>query len=387
MVSEDELKEARRKLQSLELDVRRYILSPVRALVLSPSIADPAHRRKLRELTGLGWSIVAATPGGTAGEERGIRLAPIPVSGSADPDAGALRWSGRAIRRLLTDTRPDLVAIEAEPTTQAADVTSREAARLGIPSVVFSAQSLPFQRSILANRRYQHTLSRAGGVAGINSLATALLRAAAPGVPAAVLSAVGVVPPTPPQREPHDGLRMAYVGRLVHERGAESLLRVCGQLMGSWTLRIAGTGPEQEALEELAQRLGLASRIRWLGVLSRSQVAALWSEVDCLVVPSRATPTWVDGWSEVMLDAMGHEVAVVASRTGALPEIIGDAGIGYDNEEDFLVRLQELVTDTPRILPIGQAGRRRVLEYYVDAAVARATDVFWREVLGARRLQ
>jgi len=116
-------------------------------------------------------------------------------------------------------------------------------------------------------------------------------------------------------------------------------------------------------------------------------VAALWSEVDCLVVPSRATPTWVDGWSEVMLDAMGHEVAVVASRTGALPEIIGDAGIGYDNEEDFLVRLQELVTDTPRILPIGQAGRRRVLEYYVDAAVARATDAFWREVLGARRPQ
>ncbi len=381
------MKECRRKLQSLELALLQYIISPVRALVLSASIADPAHRRKLRELTGLGWSIVAATPGGKAGEEGGVRFAPITVSGGSEADPSALRWSGRAIRRLLTDTRPDLVSVEAEPTTQAADATSRESARLRIPLTLFSTQSLPTQRGFLANRRYLRTLGRASGVAGINSLATALLRAGAPGVPAAVLPAVGVVPPSPPHREPHDGLRMAYVGRLVPERGAESLLRVCGQLMGTWTLHVAGTGPEQEALEGLAQRLGLASRIRWLGVLSRSQVAALWSEVDCLVAPSRATPTWVDGWSEVMLDAMGHEVAVVAARTGALPEIIGDAGIGYDNDEEFLVRLQELVSDPSRIRTLGQAGRRRVLEHYVDAAVARATDAFWREVLGARRAQ
>ena len=82
-----------------------------------------------------------------------------------------------------------------------------------------------------------------------------------------------------------------------------------------------------------------------------------------------------------------HEVAVVGAETGALPELIGDAGITYVTEEDLLVRLQELVTDRERVTALGEAGRRRILERFVDAAVARATDTFWREVLEAKPAQ
>ena len=78
---------------------------------------------------------------------------------------------------------------------------------------------------------------------------------------------------------------------------------------------------------------------------------------------------------------MAHGVAPVVSAEGALPEIVGDAGIVVANDEELLVALQELVMDQPRRATLGQASRKRVLDRYVDSAIARFTSDFWHEVL------
>jgi len=353
----------------------------VRALILSRHYADPTQRLKLRGLAGLGWAVTLALPGGTADMGGAIRIAPVPASGlPRRPES--LRWSGRAFRRILTDIRPDIVQVEEEPGSQAADMAVREARRLGIPAVVFSWQSLPEQRGYFGRLRHRRTLSGASGVIGGNRMAQALLSEAAPDVPALALPQTGIVPPSEQaDRTTGSSLAIGFVGRLVEERGPDRLLRACGQLIGPWTLVVAGTGPEQEALEDLAEKLGLAARTRWLGALSRTQVAALWSGLDCLVVPSRSTPEWVERNAPVVLEAMAHGVAVVASSEGALPELVGDGGLLFTTDEELLVNLQELLASPERRLALGAAGRRRVLDRFVDAAIARATDAFWREVL------
>jgi glycosyltransferase involved in cell wall biosynthesis len=375
----------------------------VRALVVSHHYADASRRRKLHALAGLGWSVVAAVPGGAAGTEGAIQLVPIPVRGTGRTPAQQ-RWSSRAVRRLLTDVRPQVVQIEEEPGTHGAWVTAVEAHRLKIPVVLFSWESLPRRRSFLERRRYQATLARATGLIGGNRLALAQLASAAPGRPGLALPQFGVMPPPPPVSAPPSAsppaanvgpeaaagpisppLTLACVGRLVPERGVDLLLRACAQLMGAWSLAIVGTGPQQEALEALAQRLGLASRLRWLGSLSRIQVTALWNQVDCLVVPSRSTPTWVERHSPILLEAMAHGRAVVVTNEGALPELVGEAGVIVRNEEELLIALQQLVSEPSWRLALGQAARRRVLERYVDAAIARATEELWREVLTSAR--
>ncbi len=352
----------------------------MRAIVLSHAYADPSTRQKLREIAGLDWSITLALPGGVADMDGAIRVAPIAVSGALDQPE-QLRWHPRALRRLLTDVRPDILHVEEEPWTPAAHVAIHEALKLEIPSVVFSWESLARRLPLFHRRRYARTTREACGVIGVNRLAERLLAQAAPGVPTLSLPQRGVSPPASVERPTRDPLAMACVGRLVPERGVDLLLRVCGQLMGPWTLAIAGTGPEQEALEAQAQRLGLASRIRWLGAISRAQVTALWGEVDVLVVPSRSTPTWVEPYSAVLLEAMAHGVAAVVTSEGALPELVGDAGMVVREEEDLLVALQELVTTPSRRAALGQAGRRRVLDRYDDRALARATSGFWKEVI------
>lgn len=351
----------------------------MRALILSHRSRDPVHRRKFRELAGLGWDVVLATPGGEAGTDGPLRLAPIPVRGNPD-DQWSLRWSRRALRRLLSDTRPDLVHLEDEPGTQGALAAAKEAARLRIPVTVFSSESLPRQRSWQVSRRFQATMALVRGVIGGNRLAEALLRAAAPGVPSLVQPRTGVVPAAAPDRAAETALRIAFVGRLVPERGADRLLRTAGQLMGQWSLTMVGTGPEQEPLEELGARLGLASRTRWTGVLDRRAITLHWAGIDCLVVPSRATPEWVDEWSDVVVDAMTHEVAVVVSPEGALPEIVGDTGVVFKDDEDLLIQLQQLVADREAVTRLGTAARKRVLERFRDSALARELDGFFREV-------
>jgi len=354
----------------------------VRALVLSHRLADPAQRQTFRELHALGWSVTVALPGGTADTDGALRLAPVPVSGLL-VEPGLVRWQARAVRRLLNDVRPDIVHVEEEPGSPAALTAVREADRLGVPTVIFSWQSLPRDRGFLERRRYAATLARVRGVIGGNHLATGLLGSAAPGALSTTLPQSGIAVGPAPARATAEALRLAFVGRLMPERGADRLLRACGQLMGPWTLMVAGTGPEQEELEELGQKLGLASRTRWGGVLSRSQVQALWGDIDCLVVPSRSSSTWTEQWAPVLVEAMAHEVACVVSAEGALPEIVGDAGVVVRNDEELLVALQELVINPERRISLGQAGRRRVLERFVDAAVARGLDAFWREVAAA----
>ena len=352
----------------------------MRVLVLSHHALDPANRQKFRELAGHGWEITLATPGGEADTDGPIRLAPVGVSGSIEAPE-TLQYKPRALRRLLSDLRPALVHVEEEPGTQPASAIVHEALRLEIPSVVFSWESLPRKRGFFEERRYRRTLSEASGVIGGNRLAEKILVEAAPNLPAMALPQQGIVLPPPGERPFRESLTMATVGRLVPERGIDRLLRACGQLMGPWSLLVAGTGPEQESLEDLAQRLGLASRIRWLGPIGRSEITALWRKVDVIVGTSRSTPIWIERHSTVLLEAMAHGVAPVVSGDSALPDLVGDAGVVVNSDEDLLIGLQELVMNRNHRGDLGEAARQRVLDRYVDAAIARSTSDFWRAVL------
>jgi glycosyltransferase involved in cell wall biosynthesis len=357
----------------------------VRALLVSHFYSDPEHRGKLRALAGQGVDLLVAIPGGAAGLDNGVRLTPIPASG--DPETPEmLRWSSPAIRRVISDFQPDLIQVEESPASAVAASVASAARKMRIPYILFSWESLPRRRGLLEQRRYRTALRHAAGVVGGNRIALALLKERAPSALSEVLPQTGLSPAAPALRDAsRRGLGLGFIGRLVPERGAETLLLACGQLLGPWTLTVVGTGPEQEPLEALAQRLGLASRIRWLGGLPRTELDAVWNDLDCLVVPSRETSTWVERTSPVLLDAMARGVVPVVTRAGALPEIVGDAGLVVDDAETLALALQELVAEPERLVPLGQRARQRILEEYVDSAIAQRTLAYWGQVLARHK--
>jgi glycosyltransferase involved in cell wall biosynthesis len=367
----------------------------MRAVIISHLYADPANREKLRSLAGLGVSLAVAVPdrwaandgqshGTTWGDDTGVRVVPISVRGRMS-EPGRLHWSAKTLRRLLTDFRPDLLHIEEEPWTQPASVSLRLARRLGIRTVLSTAESLPRGYSLRQRFRRERSLRLAHGVIGANRLALGLATRRRPSIPHVTLPQIGVTPPAAVPREPHPGLAIGFVGRLVPERGLDLLFRSCVGLTGKWTLSVIGTGPSQEELEALAERLGLSARVYWLGPLPRDAVDQVWPRLDCVVFPARTTPRWVASAARGALHAMANGVTVVASDSGALPEIVGETGkiVPEENVPALTAALQELYADRAECERLGAAGRRRIMDEFSDSAIAGKTLAFWRSLTPA----
>jgi glycosyltransferase involved in cell wall biosynthesis len=364
----------------------------VRAVIVSHLYADPANRAKLHSLAGLGASLAVAVPDRwvsndgrwhrtTWDDDSGVRVVPVPVWGRVD-EPGKLRWNRKTLRTLLNDYRPELLHIEEEPWTQPAALTLRLARRLGIRSVISTAESLPGGYTLRQRFRRDRNLSLAQGIIGANRQALALATRRRPAIPHLVLPRTGVTPPPALPRIQHQGLAIGFVGRVVPERGLDLLFRACVGLAGKWTLTVIGTGPSQEELEALAERLGISARVSWLGPLPRAAVDEIWPRLDCVVFPARTTPRWVASAARGALHAMANGVAVVGSDSGALPEIVGDAGriVPEEDVPALTTALQELHANRAECERLGAAARRRVMEEFSDSAIATKTLSFWRTV-------
>ncbi len=351
----------------------------MRAVILSHLYLDPDRRGKLRALAGRGVSLTVAVPGGAGTEDAGVRLASIPAKGN--PDDPACEWNRKAIRALLADRRPDLVQIEAEPWSLLALSASLEAGRLEVP-VVFCCQDPRRPDGFFARRRARRALRGVRGAIAGNALAVEQLRNALPGIPVIELPQFGVSLPPVVERPPREVLSLGYIGRLLPDRGVDRLLRACATMIGAWSLTIAGTGPEQENLELLAQRLGLASRVRWLGGLTAGEIAALWPALDCLVLPAPPGAVGAERWSAVLLEAMAHGVIPVVMQGGIPESLAGPAGKVAADDESLAVVLQTLRAYPAERPRLAAAARQHVLDQYVDAALAEKTLRFWQDVVG-----
>lgn len=369
-------------------------LSRVRAVIVSHTYVPPATRGKLRALVGQGSALAVAVPArwtpldGSASiqtpfaEDNGVRIVPVPTAGR-EPDGAPTAWRSGALRRLLMDFRPDIVQVEEDPSLRVSAAVTRLARQLGIPAVAFTKESLPRKLPLLARLRRRRTLSRASGVVGANSVAAGLIRLEYPGLGWSSIPQLGLPVPRALAVEPHPPLAIGFVGRLVPEKGLDVLLRACVRLYGAWSLTVAGTGPAQEELEALAERLGVASRVTWLGAIPRAELTTLWPRLDCLVAPSRTTARWVETYPVQVLEAMGYGVTVVTSDSGALPETVGGAGLVFreDHPEGLTEALSRLIGDAALRERLAAEGRRRVIAEFVDDAIARRTLAFWRTVL------
>jgi glycosyltransferase involved in cell wall biosynthesis len=364
----------------------------VRALVISTDAIDPAQRGKLRALEGMGCAVALAIPAdwppgapkAEFGSDGGIKVAPVQVRGGDDP--ATLRWRGGGLGRFLTEFRPDIIQVEGEPWWPLVARSLRMAEKLKIPAVLAASSSVPVSLGFAERLRRNRSIRSARGFIGINRLALELLQRERAGLLSAVIPLHGVsVPVQGRPRGTRRSFDIGFIGRLVPERGLDLLIRATARLRGDWSLTVVGTGPMQQELEALAEKVGIGSRVRWLGGMPRSWLESVWPTLDCVVLPARTTQRWVEPVGQALLDAMAQGLPVIGTESGVLPEIIGDAGIvvGEDDPDVLGLALERLQTMPDEQARLGTAGRRRVMSEYVDDAIARRTLAFWRQVTGA----
>ena len=350
-------------------------------LILS---ADSPPRGVLRTLPSLGVAPIVARPGGETETDGLVQFIRVAARGEVR-DPMDLRWSRRGLRSLMRDIHPNLLHIVSDPWTPTAQAGASAARDLKIPYVLVGTSSIGGAKGITA--KWQSDRVRDGAVALAGTVQSALdhLAKGPQSKPTAVIPSGGIAIPVhwEPRPEPSP-MVFGIVGRLLPERGIDVLLDALAATYGDWRLRIIGTGPSQQALEEQAQRLGLSSRIEWLGSVPRESLPRFWGTVDVALAPSRSTATWVEPTGGIILQAMAHGVAPVVSRCGALPDIVGEGGLIIDEgDAPALSRaIQGLVAEPIRCRAIGAIARERVLERYGDGPVAERMVQLWRRAVG-----
>lgn len=161
------------------------------------------------------------------------------------------------------------------------------------------------------------------------------------------------------------------VGRIVYQKGLDLGLRALAQLQDlEWEWRIAGDGPQMDALKSLAQELGISERVTFLGWQSREELTQWYHHSNLFLFPSRH-----EGMPNAVLEAMSSGLPVVATRIAGNDELVldGVTGLLVNAEDVDSLRdgLSRLIVEEKMRMQMGQASRQRVAKEYSWENVAR----------------
>lgn len=161
------------------------------------------------------------------------------------------------------------------------------------------------------------------------------------------------------------GFVVGYAGRLVEEKGLRTLVNALRQMDGPRTLLLSGDGP-------LKKELLAESFVKWCGALPRESLPRFYNALDALVLPSRTTPSWKEQFGRVIVEAQACGVPVVGSDSGAIPEVIGTAGMVFPEGDSSGLRsvLERLRGDPCLREQLSQDGRAQACRRYSWQAIA-----------------
>lgn len=242
-------------------------------------------------------------------------------------------YDPRPIWRAL-GRRWDVIDIHEEPFSLAgAEVLLLRALRRNRASVVlYTAQNLRKRYPIPFRWLERHALRTASGISACNTDAATIasekgFAGRARVIPLGIdLEELSPGPPATRASHPEADIIVGYIGRLVPEKGIDLLLHAL-RIDPRLRLRIAGSGPLAESLPARASQIGVAERVDLVGPVAPDAVAAFYRSLDVLAVPSLSTAQWTEQFGRVAIEAMACGIPVVSSDAGALPDVVGGAGI------------------------------------------------------------
>jgi alpha-maltose-1-phosphate synthase len=193
---------------------------------------------------------------------------------------------------------------------------------------------------------------------------------------------------------------VVFVGRITRQKGVTHLLEAALEFDPAAQLVLCAGAPDTPEIgAEIAEKVERVRADRggvvWLEeMLPKSEVIQLLSHATVFVCPSIYEPLGI-----VNLEAMACETAVVATRTGGIPEVVEDGVTGllvpFEPRDDgsrepvdparfaadIAARVNELLGDPERAAELGHAGRKRAIEQFSWRTIAGQTVELYRSLL------
>lgn len=346
---------------------------------------DPAHRRRDRALALSGVDVTLVVPTNWPDHGAEEHLTPesfdiVELDVLRAGDVNRHRYAdSRQVRDVLLRVRPDVLDLHEEPVSVAARqwLTAARSVRADLPVALYTAQNLdkrfppPFaqyERRALqqAVAMYPCSLQAASVARGKGFLKTIQV------LP------LGIDPDVfrPGSQRLDDEIVLGFVGRLVPEKGFADAVRVLAAVREHRPVRlhVVGSGPDADAGMALARTLGVADAVELTSWCSTADLAKAYRGMHLLLVPSRATATWVEQFGRVMVEAKASGTVVAGYRSGAIAEVGGSAAVLVPEGD-----VQALASAVLDLLADRVEFCRRRESGLVEAATCNWTDVAKRQ--------
>jgi glycosyltransferase involved in cell wall biosynthesis len=372
-----------------------------RLLTIGHSYCVGLNRRLPHELSNDGWDVTVVGPARFRGDfgwhtleadaDEPCRVVPVPVTFGRR--IHVMRYGGE-LSSLLRE-RWDLVHCWEEPYIAAAGQIARQV-DAAVPLVFATFQNIEKRYPPPFNLIERYALKRADGIVAFGETIAEVINARGVfGGPMAVI-APGVdlrafKPDAARRAETLARLRwdegipvVGFVGRLVPEKGLDLFMSALENVTTPWRALIVGTGPLEEALVAWSHRQG--DRVRVVTTARHDEVPALMNAMDVLCAPSRTTARWREQFGRMLIEAFASGVAVIASTSGEIPHVVGDAGLVLpeDDRPRWQQAIEALTTDRARRCDLARRGRDRAVSLYGWQSVARRHTAFFERVIAGR---
>ncbi len=180
-----------------------------------------------------------------------------------------------------------------------------------------------------------------------------------------------------PSRHASDPFRVAWAGRVAPEKGLADLLAAVAILRrGGLDVRLdlVGDGPARASIEGIVASLELTETVRWHGyVADRETYLGILRDAELFVLPSHA-----EGLPKVVVEAMAAGLPVVASRIGAVPELLdhGSRGrlVGPEDPSGLADAIAGLAADPTERTRLAEVGLAWAAEHTMEAQAGRLVD-------------
>ena len=188
---------------------------------------------------------------------------------------------------------------------------------------------------------------------------------------------VAVTPPGPP--------RLLYIGRLVPDKDPDTLLKafqLTTQAHPDAELWLVGEGPRRAALQELAFRLSLSARVRFIP--PTDDLLPVLQQATLLVLSSRT-----EALPNVVLEAMAAGLPVVATRVGGVPELVDPGVTGWlvppGDAPALAAAMGQALAAPETRQAMGRTARQRAFDDFSLEAMARRYETVLDRLLGQAR--
>lgn len=173
------------------------------------------------------------------------------------------------------------------------------------------------------------------------------------------------------------------VCRLVPQKGLDTAIRAFARIADDYpkaSYVIIGDGTLRSKLSALARDLQIADRVHFWGW--DANPGDLYPDMTCFVMPSR----W-EGFGLVALEAMAHQLPILASNVSALPEILEDGRTGIlfpvDDVDQLAAAMRRILDDPAQAAAMGGAGYARARDRFSVEAMIEGTLYVYGSVISA----